>query len=265
MNFLSSCIKGIVLGAGAILPGISSGVLLVIFGLYETFINRVLNFFKNPKENFCFFFPIVLGCLIGIILSGNLLIYFFKNYEIQTKYCFIGLILGSLPVLFKQANKKSGFRLHYILYLLFSLIFTLILIFIEQTLPFFTASNISFVFLCFSGFLMSIGVVVPGISSSAILMILGVYDMYLGAISTLNFTILLPMGIGLFLGGLLFLKLIYFLLEKSYAPTHYSIIGFVIGSALVLFPGFKFTTSHFISLILFILCFKIAYKMQKDS
>mgnify|MGYP006382993787 FL=1 len=59
MNFLSSCIKGIVLGAGAILPGISSGVLLVIFGLYETFINRVLNFFKNPKENFCFFFQLL--------------------------------------------------------------------------------------------------------------------------------------------------------------------------------------------------------------
>ena len=97
MNFFKSFIKGIAIGAGAILPGISSGVLCVIFGIYETLLNCVLNFFKNIKHNFKILFPIALGTFCGILLFGNILKYIFYAYPIQTKYIFIGLILGSIP------------------------------------------------------------------------------------------------------------------------------------------------------------------------
>lgn len=85
--------KGIAIGAGAILPGISSGVICVIFGVYEKLLNAVLNFFKNIKENSKLLFPIVLGCIVGIVIFGNIIKSLFLSYPIQTKFTFIGLIL----------------------------------------------------------------------------------------------------------------------------------------------------------------------------
>ena len=93
MNFISNLIKGIVIGAGAILPGISSGVICVIFGVYEKLLNSILNFFKNIKENFKLLFPIALGAIFGIVLFGNILKVLFYSYPIQTKFTFIGLII----------------------------------------------------------------------------------------------------------------------------------------------------------------------------
>ena len=93
MNFISNLIKGIVIGAGAILPGISSGVICVIFGVYEKILNSILNFFKNIKENFKLLFPIALGAIFGIVLFGNILKVLFYSYPIQTKFTFIGLII----------------------------------------------------------------------------------------------------------------------------------------------------------------------------
>ena len=110
LRFFKDFIKGIAIGSGAILPGISSGVICVIFGIYETLLNCVLNFFKNVKQNFKFLFPIVLGIFFGIIIFGNILKYVFYAYPIQTKFIFIGLILGNIPALIKKACKKEHFR-----------------------------------------------------------------------------------------------------------------------------------------------------------
>ena len=80
MHFFNDYIKGVAIGAGAILPGISSGVICVVFGIYETLLNCVLNFFKNIKQNFKILFPIVLGVLSGVLLFGNILKYIFYAY-----------------------------------------------------------------------------------------------------------------------------------------------------------------------------------------
>lgn len=118
MNFILDYLKGILIGCGAILPGISSGVFCVIFGIYEKLVNSILNLFKDFKKNFFFLLPIFLGGITGIFLVGKLLNFLFSKYPMQLSFCFIGLILGSFPVLFKDANKKRGFRLHYIIFLL---------------------------------------------------------------------------------------------------------------------------------------------------
>ena len=110
MNFMKDCLKGIALGAGAILPGISSGVLCVIFGIYEKLLDAILNFFKDMKKNLKFLMPFVLGGVIGILLSSNLLLYFFQTYPIHTNSIFIGLILGTVPILIKEVNQKEKFN-----------------------------------------------------------------------------------------------------------------------------------------------------------
>lgn len=110
---------------------------------------------------------------------------------------------------------------------------------------------------------MSAGVVIPGVSSSVILMLFGVYETYLTAVSCFNILILLPMGIGLILGSLIFLKLIQFLLDNFKSYTYFSIIGFAIGSIPVFYPGFTFDFMGFTSILLFIICFFISQYIGK--
>lgn len=259
-------VMGIFIGAGAILPGISSGVLCVIFGIYDKLINSVLGFFKNCKENFKFLFPIILGVGIGVVLFGNLLKSLFYLYPIPTKAAFLGLILGCVPSLFKVANSKKGFRLHYLLYTLFSFTVTLLLLVLEHSF-----SNSSFdghsniLFLILSGFIMSVGIVVPGVSSTVLLMILGTYETYLNAIASINITILVPMGIGLFFGGLLFLNLTQYLLNNYFSQTYYTIIGFVLGSLFILWPGLHFDFTGFISILILVISFYIGKMFETNK
>lgn len=267
MHFILDYIKGIAIGAGAILPGISSGVLCVIFGIYENLINSLLGFFKNWKSNLLFLLPIILGGLTGVILFSNLLQLLFDYYPVYTKFTFIGLILGGIPCIFKHVHSKNHFRLHYALYLLGSLFLAILLLLLEKNIgiyePNYCRNTFSFSFFVMAGFLMSAGVVIPGISSTVILMLLGIYDIYLGAISIVNMSILFPMAIGLLIGGLLFLILIKKLLEHYPCQTYYAIIGFVLGSIPVLYPGFSFDMSSLISLTLLIIGFIVGLNLEK--
>lgn len=239
MHFISDFLKGIAIGAGAILPGISSGVLCVIFGIYETLLNCVLNFFKNIKYNFKILFPIGLGTFCGILLFGNALKFVFYAYPLQTKFLFIGLILGSIPELIKTACSKHAFKIQYLIYLIFSFGLGLFLVWLENRLSSSISNTtaFSFIFLIFSGILMSAGVIIPGVSSTLILMLLGCYDSYLLSVSSLYMPFLVPLLIGLCIGCLLCMKLISFLLNKYYIQTFFCIIGFTLGSIFILYPG----------------------------
>lgn len=281
MKFLIDCLKGICIGSGAILPGISSGVLCVIFGIYDKLVDSVLGIFHNFKKNLLFLLPIVIGCFIGVILFGNLLDFLFTFYPLQTNYAFIGLILGSVPVLIKKVNNTKTFRLHYLVYTLIAFIIGLLTVILENhisnniltsnsDLLNVLSSNIapslsSILLLVISGFFMSIGIVVPGVSSTLILMCFGIYNVYLQAISNLNIGILIPLGIGVVIGGIVFLKLIKYLLDNYYLQTFYSIIGFTLGSILVLYSPITFDTTGFVSILLLIAGFYIAGMFEKRS
>ena len=266
MKFLLAYCKGILIGCGAILPGISSGVLCVIFGIYEKLINSILNLFKDFKNNFLFLLPIGFGGVTGIFLFGKILNFLFAKYPMPTSFCFMGLICGSIPILFKRANQNYGFRLHYLIFLISAFFIGLLSIKLENILPSLIQidlSTIPFLYFVLAGFLMSIGIVVPGVSSTVILMCMGVYSYYLNAVANIDFSILLPMGIGVLLGSLIFLKLIQFLLNRYYHQTFYTIIGFVLGSIFVLYPGINLQIEGILSLILFGISFWVGLKFEK--
>ena len=251
MKFLFNYIKGILIGAGAIIPGISSGVLCVIFGIYETLLNSILNFFKDWKTNIKFLTPFILGGLTGIIIFSNIILFLFERYPEITSFTFVGLILGCIPSIFKICNSKEKFKLHYLFFFLLTFIIAILMIILEHYLSnnigIYYGDSFSFEFLILAGALMSIGVVVPGVSNTIILMLLGVYETYLYAVSIVNFRILLPMGIGLIIGGFLCMKLIQFLLNKYPSQTYYSILGFVIGSIFILIPKIGFNSTGILS------------------
>ena len=264
MNFLLNCILGIAIGSGAILPGISSGVICVIFGIYEKLIDSILNFFKDIKSNFKFLFPIITGVIIGVFIFSNILKIFLFKFPLQTKSIFIGLILGSIPSLFKEVNKNSKFNLRYLLYTLVSFMIGIISVILENKIGQNSVNqNVSYIYLILSGFSMSIGIIVPGVSSTIILMLMGVYNIYLTSISNLYFPVLIPMGIGIVLGSIIFMKITNFLLKHFYEKTFYSIIGFTLGSIFVLLPNEITGINGVISLICIILGFYIFNLIKK--
>lgn len=231
------------------------------FGLYEKIVDSILHFFKDVKNNLKFIIPIAIGTFVGVFLFGNLLKIVFYKFYMPTSFAFIGLILGSLKLVVKQADIKKV-KFTHILCLLFTLSFSIYLIALESSID--TASYISSnSYLILAGCLMSAGIVVPGVSKTVILMMLGLYELYLSAISSFNLSVLLPMGIGLLIGGILFLCLINFLFKFAKSYTYFGIIGFIIGSIFVIYPGFTFDIQGLISILLFVLCFIIGNKLSE--
>lgn len=169
MQSLSGFIKGIFIGAAAILPGISSGVICMVVGLYEKLLDSILYFFKDIKKNLKFLFPIALGGIVGCILFSNILVYFFNTVPVQTKSLFIGLLLGSIYILYQTETKnkininKNSSISGYLSFMICFLI-GIFLIYFENHISMsngYHANEYSFLFLILSGFLMSIGIVVP--------------------------------------------------------------------------------------------------------
>lgn len=276
MKFLLDCIKGVFIGSGAILPGISSGVLCVIFGIYDKLVESVLGIFKD-KKNFFYLLPIALGGFVGIFLFGNILKALLVNFPMQTQYAFIGLILGSTPLLIKKVNSQGSFKLHYLFYAVFAFAVGLLAVCLESYISsssiltnFATNASLSnngislqaFLLLTIAGFFMSVGIVVPGVSSTVILMCFGVYETYIAAIASMNLSILIPIGLGVVTGSIIFLSVIRYLFKHYYMQTFYAIIGFSLGSIFVLYMPLSFDITGFISLVLFISFFYIAGKLE---
>ena len=258
MAFLLNCIKGIFIGSGAILPGISSGVICIVFGLYEKLLDSLLNFFKDIKNNLKFLFPIILGIGIGVLIYSNFLNYFLTTYPLQTKSIFIGLILGSIPSLLKESNNNkniNNLKTIDFLFLLFSFLIGIFLGALEKYIPDNFSNSFNFLYLFISGFAMSIGVVIPGISNTIILMLLGVYNIYLSSLSNIYLPVIIPMGLGLLLGCLVFMKLTNFLLKNFHTKTFFSIIGFSLGSIFVLIPNI----SSFLTFSIFFLSILLGF------
>lgn len=260
MKIIGNFIKGILIGAGCILPGISSGVLCVIFGIYDKLLDSILNFFKDIKKNFKFLFPIATGGVIGIIIFSKALEYLLEKFPMQTKSIFIGLILGGVALLFKQILSKEKWKKSNLIYIIISMIIGIVMVYLENTLQIGSIENANYLYLILSGFLMSIGIVVPGVSSTIILMLLGIYSLYLTSISNLYLPVLIPIVIGVLVGSLIFMKIIKILLDKYNRQTMFSIIGFTLGSIFVLLPDIQ----NVMEIIISISCIFIGFCIMRQ-
>ena len=167
LNSLINFIKGIFIGSGAILPGISSGIICMVVGLYEKLLDSILNFFKDIRKNLKFLFPIISGIIVGIILFSSILLYCFNLIPCQTKSVFIGLLLGSIYVLtmsnLKNGNNTKNKPKYLSLFICFLIGLGLILLenFININNNEYAPNTFTPLFLILSGFFMSIGIVVP--------------------------------------------------------------------------------------------------------
>ena len=240
MKTITLFIKGIIIGIGKIIPGVSGAVLAIILKVYDEGLNSIINFFKNPKQNILFLTKIGLGILVGIILFSNIINYTLTNYYVITMLFFIGLIIGGIPSILKEVDKKDY-------------IYSLITNINNNYLITNTYKDYLVFFL--GGITEALGTVIPGLSSTALLLILGIYNTLITKISNISkliidLKILLPFTIGLILGLILISKLIIYLLNKHKKKTYSIIIGLLISSIITLIIKTFLITPSLIELLI---------------
>lgn len=223
MNTLKIMIKGAVAGIGAIAPGLSGSVLLVLLGLYERTIQIVSAPFKNFKENMRFLIPLGLGLVCGVLIFSKLVDYLLTEQELYTRYAFLGLVLGTIPLFYKQVRKK-GMSQKYYLVIVGAAIAGFVLfnigggIFPEITNPNFFQSMLL-------GVMVAASSIVPGIDSAVILSALGMYRLYVSSLADMNIQILIPAAMGLLAGVVVISVIMNWLLKKAYTTTFAVVFG----------------------------------------
>lgn len=263
MNFMTKFLKGMALGLGAIAPGVSGGALAVVFGLYDKITYFIANFTKNFKENIIYFMPVGIGGAAGVLVFSRLIEYLFIYHEVAVKYAFIGLMLGTIPSVIQEANKK-GFKKKYIKVFIISLTLTLIATYFENNgLNIIRDGGRSPLHMIIYGMIIGFGTIIPGVSASIILMYVGAYEFVISSISNLQIYSLFYLGIGFVVSVLLFAKLISLLFEKAYGYTYYTILGLVLGSIVSIFPGFEFTLVYVLNFLLMFACLILSYSLAR--
>lgn len=268
-------LKGMILGVANIIPGVSGGTLAITLGLYEHIIDCITHFFKNFKENFKFLLPLIIGAGLAVLLLSKVITFALNNYEIETVLFFIGLILGGVPILLKKVNRRKVKPQYMGVFLVtFGLVILLAVITPQEfAVNLSTVDLPQFLLLIVVGIIAAATMVIPGISGSFMLMMLGYYKPIVATISDLtsfnnighNLLVLVPFGIGVVVGIFLIAKLIEWLLKKYETATYYGIIGFVLSSIVsILIPisGWNILSVS-IGLVLLVLGYFISNRLTK--
>ncbi|NCE16324.1 DUF368 domain-containing protein [Enterococcus gallinarum] len=267
-SVLSRFLKGVVIALGFILPGVSGGVLAAILGIYERMLRFMAHLTKNFKENLLFFLPVGIGGIVGIGLLSKPLEWLLQNYQIVVLWGFAGAIIGTLPALAKESTLKSKRTMGDLFWFFGTMIIGfLFLYFMGDILGTIPANFLGFVL---AGGLIALGVLVPGLSPSNLLLVLGLYDPMLKGFKGFDILgVFLPIAIGGLLVMLLFSKLMEWLLEHYHSKVYHFILGIVIASTVLIvlppvadYSGFTGLTAVS-GVILFVLGYWLGAWMSK--
>lgn len=232
--------RGFFIGITDLIPGVSGGTIAFILGIYDELLASISGFFSREwKKHIGFLLPLAAGMGLTLLLFSRVIEYLLKHYHEQTQFFFLGLIIGVLPFIAKQANVKTNFKLgHFLLILIVAgALASLAFISPQDNTPItsLTASNALGLFL--AGWAGSMAMLLPGLSGSFVLLLLGVYSTAIGALSNLNLPIIVVIGAGVIVGFIVSSKIISYLLAHFRNGTFAVIIGLIIGSVFVMYPG----------------------------
>ena len=306
MKFLEHIIIGIIIGISNIVPGVSAGTMFVILGIFKKLIDQVglcldevktmvknitkfkeknggiravgimfKNIFMSQKT---FLIPIAIGMIFAIYFVAKLFSILNPEQILYRNYIFLGLILGGIPALFKELKKgtdianikKRKISIYIFMIIGFAMMFALYLLklngiglrkvgyeelSITMALPLFLVGAVA-----------AASMVIPGISGSMVVLILGYYELMTVSISKLNMIFIIPFAIGILVGIVAILKLIKYLLDKHYTRTYSCIVGFVVGSLLMVFPGLPVgVMGYVITIVCIAIGIMLSYMVEKYS
>jgi len=277
LEMIKTFFIGIFVGIANVIPGVSGGTLIVVFNIYEKFVNAITFNVKKLLQNWKFVVPVLLGMLSGILLFSKLVTILYRNCPDQTNFFFTGLLIGSIPLLAKYSfnkknreDNKSDFTKNAVIILCALTGIILIILFsilqtrygtVEKTistLPEWTLPLAIKIFI--GGILGAVAMIIPGISGSLIMLILGIYPIIITSIPAMfvkktalqALFLLLPNGAGVLIGLLAGAKLISLLLKKVPNQTYTVILGLIIGSIYTMWPRVNDFTA--IKIVSYVLC-----------
>ena len=250
---------GIFVGIANVIPGVSGGTLIVVFNIYEKFVNAITFNVKKLLQNWKFVVPVLLGMLSGILIFSKIITILYNKAPDQTNFFFTGLLIGSIPLLVRYVLKKedknysksfiAGVVLFTLLGIAAVIAFSVLQNYsgaeTEKTLAVLPAWTVSLAVKIFiGGILGAVAMIIPGISGSLIMLILGIYPIIITSIPALfvkstamhALFLLLPNGIGVLIGLLAGAKLISLLLKKAPNQTYAVLLGLIVGSIFTMWP-----------------------------
>lgn len=244
MEDIKLVFQGFIIGIGKVIPGVSGAMFAMMFGVYEKALNIISNLKKELVKNLKFIVLLGLSILLAIIFGSNVIKYCLDKYYIETMFLFVGMMASGIKPLFKNIDKNKVSKKS--LLIAFSVcLFLLLLDFVDvgKTTDNLDRNFLTVIMLFISGFLDALGTVVPGVCGTALLMILGYYNIVINSLSDLlnlsniwnNLFVLIPFCLGMIVGILLISKVINYLFKNYKTETYITIIGFAIVSTIILF------------------------------
>lgn len=258
-------IKGFIVGIGKIMPGVSGSLLAISMGIYDKSLTSISTFFTNMKKSIKFLMPIGIGILLAIIFFSNIIFYCINNYYFPIMLLFLGLIIGGIPSLLKTIKKikfcKKDIKFIFLVIFLFIIIFFLrndILILAQ------TISNYKIIFWFIIGFIDALTMIIPGVSGTAILMMLGCYNdvilMYANPLS--NIQTVIPFVIGMVITVLLLTKIFNWLFNNCSKSIYLLILILVLISIVSLIKNIFSSTFNIFNLIMGTILFMLGYLLS---
>ena len=274
-NLFVTFIKGFIIGLGIIFP-ISASVLAIVMGIYKRILSVINNFFKCFKKEWKFIASLAMGVVASCIVSCLLLNFTLKKFPIATLLFFIGLILGGIPMLFKKTNRE--FKVSNVIFTILGIIILIGISLVSGSSDAVIKTNALGLLTLFGVGVIGAGsMIVPGVSGSVMLVILGYYEPLLEIISSLvkfqnlatNILIVGVFGIGMLVGVVLFSKIMEYFLDYFEIKTYFAIIGFVSASVInvvISMFNYSFNIVEFIvGIFLFMVGFVISFKYLKEE
>ena len=306
MKFLEHIIIGIIIGISNIVPGVSAGTMFVILGIFKKLIDQVglcidevkkmiknitkfkekdggiravwimfKNIFNSQKT---FLIPIAIGMAFAIYFVAKLFSILNPEQIMYRNYIFLGLVLGGIPALFKELKKgtdiqninKRKANIYLFMFIGFLIMLTVYILKINgiglRKVGYEELSIAMAIPLFLVGAIAAASMVIPGISGSMVVLILGYYELMTISISKLNMVFIIPFAIGILVGIMAILKLIKYLLDNHYTKTYSCIVGFVVGSLLMVFPGLPTNImGYIITIVCIIIGLFASYMIEKYS
>ena len=216
-------LKGIIVGLGGVAPGLSGSVLLIIFGLYQKTLEALGTLLSDFRKNLRFLAPLVAGMFLGVLLFSKLIDFFLNTYEMPTRFCFLGLILGTLPMVWREVKKEGFDRKYYAVIALAAAVGIWFFSVNPNAFPQVTHPTLLQKLLL--GVAVAATAIVPGVDPAVFLSTLGFYEMYVSALANLELNILIPMAGGLAVGAVGISFAMSWLFKRFYTASFSVIFG----------------------------------------
>ena len=249
-------IQGFIVGIGAILPGVSGGSLCYVFGIYDQILDVLSSPVKGLKKHWKMLIFVIIGGGLGFVGFAGITNWLLNLNESVVLCVFVGLIIGTLPDIWKDAGKEGRSKFSFIgLGVSFVAIIALFFVF-EHVWRLTIQPNTVGWLIC--GVLWGLSFIVPGFSSSTLLLFFGIYERMSAGISTLDFSVLIPLGCAMLATLLLFSKLMKLVFDKFYSVVSHCVLGFVVATTLMIVPSFAVEWYNILIYIFCIVCGAVA-------